>query len=340
MIWFDLDNSPHVPLFRPVFKELGNKGINFTITCRDFAQTKELLEFWKIPYSQIGEHGGSNKLNKILKTIDRSIKLSKHIRNKNVKLSVSQTSRSQAITSWYKNIPSILMLDYEYTETYIFNIFSQNILIPSYIPDSRLRDAKINLKKVIRYNGFKEEIYLKDFLPDSGFRGSLGISDEIILVIIRPPSLVGNYHDPKSEILFSKCIEYFKDRDKVLCLIVNRTKSEESFIKSMKLGNNVQFLNKPVDGLQLLYTADITISGGGTMNRESALLGTETYSIFTGRRPYLDEYLQDQKRLKFVESVDDISNIKIEKKNKSSIKVNKNVTEEIVGLITDIYKKL
>lgn len=64
---------------------------------------------------------------------------------------------------------------------------------------------------------------------------------------------------------------------------------------------NIIFLEKEVNGLQLLFSADISVSGGGTMNRESALLGTKTYSIFTGKRPYLDEYLQDMGKLKFIE---------------------------------------
>ena len=38
----------------------------------------------------------------------------------------------------------------------------------------------------------------------------------------------------------------------------------------------------PVDGRTLLATVDLTIGAGGTMTRESALLGTPTYTVFLG----------------------------------------------------------
>jgi predicted glycosyltransferase len=53
------------------------------------------------------------------------------------------------------------------------------------------------------------------------------------------------------------------------------------------------------------------------MNREAALLRTETYSIFTGKRSYLDEYLQELGRLRFIESQDDIKKSKLRKKKQN-----------------------
>ena len=50
------------------------------------------------------------------------------------------------------------------------------------------------------------------------------------------------------------------------------------------------------------------------MNRESALLGTPTYSIFTGRRPYLDEHLQSQGRLQFIDTPSQVFSIRVVKR--------------------------
>ena len=90
-------------------------------------------------------------------------------------------------------------------------------------------------------------------------------------------------------------------------------------MEHFKLSQRLRFLEKPVDGLQLLCTSDIFVSGGGTMNRESALLGTKTYSIFTGRKPYLDEYLQENGKLKFIESEKDIENISVSRNDKFAL---------------------
>ena len=43
-IWIDLDNSPHVPLFIPIVKELELRSQKVIITARDYAKTIALLK--------------------------------------------------------------------------------------------------------------------------------------------------------------------------------------------------------------------------------------------------------------------------------------------------------
>lgn len=50
MIWFDLDNTPHVPLFRPVLSRLRDRGVEVVVTSRPFAQTEQLLQLWGIDH--------------------------------------------------------------------------------------------------------------------------------------------------------------------------------------------------------------------------------------------------------------------------------------------------
>ena len=45
------------------------------------------------------------------------------------------------------------------------------------------------------------------------------------------------------------------------------------------------------DGRALLAAADLVIGGGGTMNREAALLGTPAYTAFTGALAAVDAEL-------------------------------------------------
>src|SRR5258706_8608247 len=112
MIWFDFDNSPHVPLFRPVIKIFDDKKIKYKITARDFAQTLDLLKLWNIEHTPIGGHGGKNKIKKILNTYNRSSQLKKYAKNFKFSLAVSHGSRSQLIAASRLGIKSLLMLDY------------------------------------------------------------------------------------------------------------------------------------------------------------------------------------------------------------------------------------
>jgi predicted glycosyltransferase len=339
MIWFDLDNSPHVPLFRPMFKELEERNIKFFITAGEYAQTIDLLKLWNIDFELIGKHGGRNKFKKISNLVYRASQLSRCIRDKDIKLAVSHGSRSQLLSAKINGIESILMMDYEYTERRIFNLLSTYLLIPKIIPDERLESARINLSKVIRYNGFKEELYINNFTPEKDFRKKINIGNKDILIVIRPPGMSGNYHDRKSEGFFLKAVRFFLESANTVCLIVNRTDREKNFlINNFELSNKLRFLEKPVDGLQLLYCADICLSGGGTMNREAALLGTRTYSIFTGKRPYLDEYLQEVGKLKFIESDKDLESINIAEDYKSfELRTENNIAKEITDIIENKY---
>lgn len=337
MIWFDLDNSPHVPLFRPFFRELDKRNMEYMITARNFAQTTELLDYWGIEYRSIGKHGGKNKIKKVLNVLNRGIQLRNYCRGKKINMALSHGSRSQLIASKLLGITSILMLDYEYTENRIFNYLSTYILMPSYIPDERLKSAGFNLSKVRRYNGFKEELYLGDFVPDPELRRKINVPKEKIFVVIRPPGMTGNYHDKKSEKLLLEVLRYLSSFDNTYTLYINRTDIERKYILSkLRHNENIHFLQKPVDGLQLLYSADITISGGGTMNRESALLGTRTYSIFSGKRPYLDEYLQRLGKLNFVESERDIEKIPLERQTgKKELHFNQGLINDVLEIIMD-----
>jgi predicted glycosyltransferase len=336
-IWIDLDNSPHVPLFRPVIEEFGKRDIECVITSRDFAQTEELLRFWGIPHELIGKHGGKNKLKKVFNLLDRAGQLRRYIRDKDVDLALSHGSRTQLVAARFMGIESLLMMDYEYTEARIFNSFSDHILIPEYIPDSRLKSVNLNLKKVIRYPGFKEELYLTGFRPESGIRNRLGVSDDVILVTVRPPAMEGNYHDSLSEKILLELLGKLTLTDGVYPLVIGRTKKDRIFLEQ-HFDGKIHFLGEAVDGLQLIWNSDIFISGGGSMNREAALLGVSTYSIFTGRKPYLDEYLAKEGRLTFIDTLEKIDLLDISKRDipGTFIGGKPGLVDEVVDIILSI----
>ena len=61
-IWVDLDNSPHVPFFRPIIDELRKRNYDVLVTARDAYQVRELLEFYGVSAKLIGRHYGKHKV--------------------------------------------------------------------------------------------------------------------------------------------------------------------------------------------------------------------------------------------------------------------------------------
>ena len=96
-----------------------------------------------------------------------------------------------------------------------------------------------------------------------------------------------------------------------------------------------------VDGINLIWFSDLVVSGGGTMNREAAALGVPVYSIFRGKIGAVDRQLQQEGRLRLIESVEDIQTkiiLQRRQKNEQKISSDRPALQAIVDGIRDITK--
>lgn len=350
-IWIDLDNSPHVPLFAPLIKHYRESGVEVILTARNHSQTIELLENagFSGTFEIIGEHYGKSKLHKIRGLLVRAKQLVSHLKkNKfDIKVAVSHGSRSMVLAAKWLKIPIITMYDYEFTETTIFNRFSDKVLIPDKIPDKTLDEIGLPIAKRIKYQGLKEELYLKYFQPNQTFwqnftsNNQLNILSDTILVALRPPATTANYHNETSEILFRELLKYLLENAKTFTIILPRTDDQrieiEQLIAELKLDlTRCLILKKAVNGLDLALNVDLLISGGGTMNREAVLLGTKVYSIFAGKQGALDLAMEQDEMITFVRSTENIKKIILEKSKKRELVVVTSKVEECVKKQIDI----
>lgn len=353
-IWIDVDNSPHVPLFTPLIKQYREKGIEVILTARNHAQTIELLENagFSGTFEIIGEHYGKSKINKIRGLFVRAKQLVSHLKKLrkefDIKVAVSHGSRSMVLAAKWLKIPIITMYDYEFTETVIFNRFSDKVLIPDKIPDKILDEIGLSLTKRIKYQGLKEELYLNYFQPEQTFwhdfvsKTNLRVESDTVLVALRPPATTANYHNENSEILFRELLKYLLSDKKTLTIISPRTNEQsleiEQIITELNL-DSAQFLilKKAVNGLDLACNVDLLISGGGTMNREAILLGTKVYSIFAGKQGALDFKMEKDGLITFIRQTEDIKKIFLRKAEKRDSVAISNKVEECVKEQIDLW---
>jgi predicted glycosyltransferase len=330
-IWIDLDNSPHVPLFVPLISHYRNRGVNVTLTARDHAQTLELLRLAGLEgtFTVIGRHHGKSKVHKIGGLVTRAIQLVKHIKDltgdKRIAVAVSHGSRSMVLAAKWLKTPILTMYDYEYTETQLFNRLSDKVLVPDGIPDATLDEIGLTNSKRAKYAGIKEELYVRGFRPTPHFRERFlaahahETDSDKLLAVLRPPATTANYHSEKSDILLDDILHFLLSAASVLTVVVPRSAEQGSEIKA-KIANipNVSerciVLNEAVDGLELANAADLLISGGGTMNREAALLGVPVYSIFAGRQGALDRQMESGGQITFIRDARDLSKIRLERR--------------------------
>ena len=341
-----------MPLFAPIIRHYRERGIEVFLTARDHSQTIELLELhgFADKYTVVGSHYGKSKFHKVRGLLVRAKQLISHIKNlqKPISVAVSHGSRSMVLAAKWLKIPVVTMYDYEFTETRIFNRFSDIVLVPDHIPDTVLDEINLPIAKRRKYPGIKEELYVKDFLPVPEFRSQFlkqhNADENSILDVLRPPATTANYHSEKSEVLLDDILHFLLNTHDVFTVIVPRTAEQAENLRN-SIANvpdsdgRFAILNEAVDGLQLAYTSDLLISGGGTMNREAALLGLPVYSIFAGRQGALDRQMETEGLITFIRDARDLSKISLEhrdrqKPNALTDRVEKFVIEQIDSMLT------
>jgi len=305
-IWIDLDNSPHIPFFLPIIEELRNRGLEILLTARNTYQVCELLDFFGLQCQVVGRHYGTKKIFKILGNTLRAVQLAPSASRWRPDLAISHGSRAQLLAAKALRIPTVLMLDYEYTAKAAF-LEPDFVFMPDALSDNALHTKPEHVRK---YPGLKEDVYVPRFCPDPSLLQQLGISAEDLLVTLRPPATEAHYHNPESDILFDAAIK-FLDRPNVKTVMLPRSANQRHALRAELAGvlasGRVIIPETPVDGLNLIWFSDLVISGGGTMNREAAALGVPVYSIFRGKIGAVDRSLAEQGRLILIESVADIA---------------------------------
>jgi len=340
-IWIDLDNSPHVPFFKPIIDELRNRGYSVILTARNCFQVCGLADLFNLQYKRIGHHYGKNKFLKVYGLIYRALQLAPIILREKPDLALSHGSRSQVFIASLLNIPSIVLGDYEHAEPFLKSTWG---IVPEVIPD---HNAKFSKKGIFKYPGIKEDVYVPYFEPDPSIKDELGINGEDLIATIRPPATEAHYHNPESEELFKAAIDFLGNKNNIRIVLLPRNDKQKAEIKKLwpeKSSNGTIIIpDHVVDGLNLMWHSDLVISGGGTMNREAAALGVPVYSIFRGKIGAVDRYLADSGRLTLIESVEDIRNkMVLTRRHRSAMPEHTNnaTLKSIVDSIESIIKSI
>ena len=305
-VWIDIDNSPHVPFFLPIIEELEKQGVEMVLTARNIYQVCELLDFFHLPCKVIGKHYGKNKFMKVFGTLVRTLQLAPTALRMRPNVAVSHGSRAQLMICKALGIPTIVMHDYEHSTKTGF-LEPDWFLMPDVIPEGAMVRKT---DTVMRYPGLKEDVYVPRFRPDPSILTQLGISQDELVVTLRPPATEAHYHNPESEILFAETMRLLSATPRVRAVTLPRNARQGQQLREdwrdLIASGQMLVPDKPVDGLNLIWFSDLVVSGGGTMNREAAALGVPVYSIFRGKIGAVDRYLAETGRLIMLESTDDV----------------------------------
>ncbi len=306
-IWIDLDNSPHIPFFAPIIPKLEALGCSVFVTGRDAYQVSELVKLFNLDVTIIGRHYGKNKLMKVWGALLRALRLLPIIIREKPDLAVAHGSRTQILTSFLLGITVMQIGDYEHSSHGFLKLSADWSVVPDVIP---LESIYHDPKRILRYSGIKEDVYVPSFKPDPAIKTELGLLESDLVVTIRPPASEAHYHNPESDALFHAVVEHLAAQPDTKMIVLPRNARQATQIRELwpELLSNRRILipERVVDGLNIIWYSDFVISGGGTMNREAAALGVPVYSIFRGKIGAVDRYLAEQGRLTLIENVEEV----------------------------------
>jgi predicted glycosyltransferase len=336
-IWIDLANSPHVPFFNAIRRELINLGHEVEFTARDFAETVALAEQSQLNATTIGGYGGGRVTGKAGNLAGRAWQLSRWARSRDFDLAVSHNSYSQILAARVLRKPVVTLMDYEYQPAnHLAFRLSQKIIVPDCFPSEQLKSYGAGIGKVRRYHGTKEDVYLADFERDEQFASvlsALGVASDHVLVLMRPPAHHALYHRFENT-LFDQALEMILKTQSAKVILLPRDETQRSFYLT-RADNNLIIPPSPLPGADLIAASDLVISAGGTINREAAALGIPAVSIYAGQWAAVDQMLVEEGRLKRITSKEDLETLVMAEKPDNNARRATNVRSEVLKLILE-----
>jgi len=330
-IWIDMVDPPHVFFFRPIIEELNNSGHVVFLTAGEHTRAATLLSEFQIQHTLIGNNVGNVISRKVTDFFKRGSQLKRYAKRKKIDRALVFNSPSLTLAARALHIPSIVFMDYEYEPlNHLMLRLCDKVVVPQFFPDEfLLRSGAID--KTIKYNGFKEQVYLSDFQPEEGFFSSLNIDENKIIATVRPPTASYRYQRFANG-FFYKIVDYLlKNTGLVVIAIPNSEEQERQFISFN--APNLILCKKQSDRRNLVYHSDIVVSGSVTLNHEAAVLGIPTYGLFMGKIGAVDRHLINLGRIIPIESFDDVEKIQLTKAYRKDVLMNHGLTAELVNHI-------
>ena len=181
------------------------------------------------------------------------------------------------------------------------------------------------------YNGFKEDIYIADYIPDTNFLSHLPFDN---YVVVRPENILAAYVPKGRKSIVPELLnQLLKKGINILYL------PRYDFDKEYAPQNDKIFIpEKPLNGLDVCYYSDAVLTGAGTFAREAACLGVPSVSFFAGDQLLtVDQKMIENKKMFFTRSADEIvSHVLKSTKNQVDLTSSKKVKKEVIQLLTEL----
>jgi uncharacterized protein len=282
-ILIDIGHPGHVHLLRNLYYELEQKGHSITVTVKDIEIAKQLLDYYKIAYINLGKKQDS-LLGKAFSQIEYNYQVLKIVLRKKIDLGVG-SSATLAQISRITKMKSIILDDDDDDVQPLFvkfgHTFSDTILSPI-----ALKGHRKNLSSLF-YDGFHELSYLHPnlFNPDIKVLQELGLKEEDTFFVMRFNVFKAHHDIGITGLNLQQKLELVKLLEPYGKIFITTEREIESELQKYKLPVSPEKIHS------LLYYATMLLGDSQTMSSEAAVLGTPSIRCndLVGKIAYLEE---------------------------------------------------
>ena len=286
MIWFDTVTAKEPLLFNAIALELEKEGHKVLFTCRDYDYVASLFDLLQRDVKVLGKHGGSTLFGKLMAGNKRIELLANYINNLDTKpdYHISFSSPESTRVAFGLGIPTITINDSPHAKAVgkLTVPLSKYLVYSSSIPKEKWLALGALEEQLQPYNGIDEVAWLSNFKPDSTVLGQLSLTTEDHFIVARPEESSAAYMLEMGigglthlDLILE---EIFKEYEGKVVMFPRYETQREALKK--KFGDKLIIPPKAVDTLSLYYYSDLCITGGATMAREAAAIGTPSISYY------------------------------------------------------------
>ncbi|NHJ33659.1 MAG: DUF354 domain-containing protein [Asgard group archaeon] len=282
VIWFEVLTPKQAMLFLAFGEKLKKFGIDSIYTTRKHDYIADIFKHRKITPATFGKYGGKSLEGKLIASAKRVVELAEFIADYKPKplVTISFSSPDAARVAFGLGIPLILLNDTAHSIPVARLTFSlaRYLITPTCINKEDFIRLGAQPDIIHQYAGVDEVEYItiENYKLFSKKREE---SKEERYLIFRPEESFAAYMKDKDSKPYLEILEEAVKHYSGKILVFPRYEAQKEILQE-KFEDKIII---PKDGyhfLELYSNADVLITGGGTMARESALLGIPSITYF------------------------------------------------------------
>ncbi len=283
-VWLDVITPKQARLMASIARWL---GYEYLITSKGLNESVDLLKKLNVNFMKVGRYATEGLRDKLLAYAERVKLLLDIVLNFKPDVLISFSSPEAVRVAFGLSIKAITMNDspHSYHVGRLTFPLSWRIVYPEAIPKGDMVKLGASESKLVSYEGVDEVAWVKDFLK------SKGNYKREYAVFIRPEESRASYLLEKGKSIAVSLIDDILGMGAKV-LVKPRYSYQYKELKE-KYGERIVLIEDTIDTLDLFSKISLVVTGGGTMAREAALLGTPSISTFPlDAKLYVNEYLR------------------------------------------------